>query len=215
MTPPCDEIRLDLGAYLLGALDPVAGDAVASHLETCQACREAYEEIAPVPVLLSRVPGNAFGDTPDPRSGQAERLLAEIDGIRRRRRRITAGVVAAMVAVAIGVVGTMRLNAPAPHAGVVVAATSASHTGVAGRAILTPTPEGTTLTVTLHGVRPGTRCQLVVMSASGRHEVAATWRASYDGDATVTGASAFTPQQIRRLLVVAGPRPPLAVLAVD
>ena len=54
MTPSsCDAIRLELGAYLLGASDLADSDAVAAHLETCADCREAYEEIAPVPVVLS------------------------------------------------------------------------------------------------------------------------------------------------------------------
>ena len=59
---------------------------------------------------------------------------------------------------------------------------------------------------------PGTRCELIVVGPAGRREVAATWRANYDGTAAVTGASAMTPAQISRMLVVAQPGPTLLVL---
>jgi hypothetical protein len=83
---------------------------------------------------------------------------------------------------------------------------------VSGRATLLATPEGTTVEVGVTGVRPGTRCQLVVLGLDGRREVAATWRANYEGTATVTGASALTPGQIRELIVAAQPGTPLVVM---
>ena len=67
---------------------------------------------------------------------------------------------------------------------------------------LTPQATGTQLTLTLTGVAPGERCQLVAVDSAGNREVAATWVASYEGRATVTGTTSLPPQSISSLEVV-------------
>jgi hypothetical protein len=54
---------------------------------------------------------------------------------------------------------------------------------------------------------------LIVIGRDGRREIAATWQANYEGMASVTGASALTPGQIRELVVAAHPGRALVVLA--
>lgn len=55
----CSEIRLQLEAYALGALDPHSCAQVAAHLETCPACRQdadALREVAAgLPLALSQI----------------------------------------------------------------------------------------------------------------------------------------------------------------
>src|SRR5690606_32136763 len=51
----CARIRPALGAYVLGGLEPVEAADVRTHLATCAECRAAYDEIAPLPRLLSMV----------------------------------------------------------------------------------------------------------------------------------------------------------------
>ncbi len=57
----------ELGAYLLGALEPDEAQRLRAHLEQCAACRAEYAELAPVADLLAKVPAEAFIDaSPEP-----------------------------------------------------------------------------------------------------------------------------------------------------
>jgi hypothetical protein len=195
----CRDIRVELGAYLLGALCPMDRARVAQHLETCGACRSELADLAPLPGLLARVPHN---DVPaGARSlGRADAAVAEVARIRRRRR-TGAALVAACAIALVAAFGFARAvqDASRPTATELVA--TRVRTSVSGHASLLPTPEGTQVAVGIAGVRPGTRCRLIVISFGGRREIAATWRANYEGDATVVGASALAPRQIHRLIV--------------
>jgi len=51
----CQEIRLELGVYVLGAIEAADRGAVDAHLARCAACRDQLAELAGLPVLLSRV----------------------------------------------------------------------------------------------------------------------------------------------------------------
>jgi hypothetical protein len=201
----CREIRVELGAYLLGALGPVDRARVARHLDTCAECRGELADLAPLPGLLARVP---WDDVPAgaPREGRADQAVAEIARIRRRRRTGVALVAACAIAL-VGVFGITRAVQDGGRPASTQLAAARVRTPVSGHATLTPTPEGTRLVVGISGVHPGTRCQLIVIAFGGRREIAATWQASYDGDATVVGASALAPRQIHRVIVasVAGP----------
>jgi hypothetical protein len=207
----CQAIRLELGAYVLGALDAAERDQVAAHLERCADCSRELARLAPLPGLLARVPGPQLADAADDEPQGAERLLAELARIRKRRRRVVAAIAMACVVAVFGGFGLTRTLGPsAAHPTVISAASASTH--VSGRIALVATPEGSRLEIGLTGVRPGTRCWLVVVGSGGRREVAATWRASYDGRAAVTGASAMTPAQITRMMVVAQTGEALLVL---
>jgi anti-sigma factor RsiW len=49
----------DLGAYVLGALEPEQADAVRAHLDSCQLCRDEVLDLAWIPPLLSLVCASA------------------------------------------------------------------------------------------------------------------------------------------------------------
>ena len=49
----CDHIRTELGAYVLGALEPAEADSVREHLERCSRCASEHAEIAQLPALLT------------------------------------------------------------------------------------------------------------------------------------------------------------------
>ncbi|MFC8276934.1 anti-sigma factor family protein [Streptomyces sp. NPDC057271] len=61
MTDPADEaddpphIRLQLGAYVLGALTPEEDREIAAHLLDCESCGAEYLEFAETPTLLALV----------------------------------------------------------------------------------------------------------------------------------------------------------------
>jgi hypothetical protein len=67
--------------------------------------------------------------------------------------------------------------------------------------VLTPQESGSRLSMTLSGVSSGQRCDLVIESADGHREVTATWQATYEGAANVTGSTSVPAQRISRMLV--------------
>jgi anti-sigma factor RsiW len=78
--------REDLGAYLVGALEPDEAARLRRHLEQCAACRAEYEELAPVVGLLATVPGEALtadgapSAPPDPEGWERLRARAGLAG---------------------------------------------------------------------------------------------------------------------------------------
>jgi len=208
---PCLATRLELGAYLLGALDGSDRARVAVHLATCPACRDDLAGLAPLPGLLARIHHDEPVTDATSHPGNAELLLAQIARIRRRRRGMAAGVAAACAAVALGIFGAQQVlrGTVGPHSVVVAVTNPSSH--VSGRATLLATSTGTSVVVGITGVPAETRCQLIVRGLDGRREIAATWQANYEGTATVTGASALTPGQIRDLVVADNGGRPLLV----
>ncbi|MGW2561399.1 zf-HC2 domain-containing protein [Streptomyces sp. NPDC001514] len=46
-------MELQLGAYVMGALDPADDALVSAHLGQCAECRAAYLDIAEVPSMLT------------------------------------------------------------------------------------------------------------------------------------------------------------------
>ncbi|MEV4320848.1 zf-HC2 domain-containing protein [Microbispora rosea] len=51
----CEEVRISLGSYVLGALDAKETAEVEAHLDTCAACRAELAELSGLPPLLARV----------------------------------------------------------------------------------------------------------------------------------------------------------------
>jgi anti-sigma factor RsiW len=58
MRDSCAQLRLELGAYLLGAIEPGQRAVVEHHLVTCPACRAELSDLAGLPSLLRRVPAD-------------------------------------------------------------------------------------------------------------------------------------------------------------
>ncbi len=54
-TEACGRIRLELGVYVLGAIEPAGRSAVDAHLACCAGCRDELAKLACLPGLLSRV----------------------------------------------------------------------------------------------------------------------------------------------------------------
>jgi Putative zinc-finger len=51
----CEQARISLGVYVLGAIDPAERAMVDAHLATCQTCRDELEGLAGLPALLAMV----------------------------------------------------------------------------------------------------------------------------------------------------------------
>jgi Putative zinc-finger len=207
MSTTCDSLeRLSLGAYVLGALDPVERAAVEDHLSGCPACRDELASLAAMPGLLSRVRvEDVLEPAPSPSPAAADRLIARVRAARRaRRRRLgTAAGAVALAAVAAGAIVLATWNSGGGDASRNVASISATsaRTGVTASFGLRPAPWGTSVRVRLRGVPPNTRCRLIAHSRDGRREVAGTWRATYDGTADVQAATAIPRAQLASLEV--------------
>jgi hypothetical protein len=207
----CAEAKQALGVLVLGALDPAERDAVEAHVAACPGCAAALAEIAPMAGLLHRVrleggPPLPQADPPAP-PALVDRALARIrfeERRDRRRRWVVVAAAAACLAVLLGGI-VVRVHGSSTAAPVLASGTSAT-TSVWARVLMTPTDSGTTLDLTLGGVRPGEHCQIVAVSHTGVTDVAASWVAAYDGEAEITGATWLTLNDIQSLRVTSPDR---------
>lgn len=201
------EARLALGALVLGALEPAERAAVEMHVATCAPCRAELADLAVLPGLLGRLSPEqaaaAAPGPPDPPDELLERILARARARRARGRRLTAWTAAAAAAAAgiVWLVAAGPLATPEREPAVVVVEGRDPASDVRGKVTLSPTPNGTQVALALEGVQPGEECQLVATTADGRTEVTATWQATYQGEATVTGSTSLSLADIDRLAI--------------
>jgi anti-sigma factor RsiW len=200
--------RLSLGAYVLGALDPVERAEVQAHVSECVECRDELAELAAMPGLLSRVRLEDVLEPPASPSAGVDRVLGRLRAARRVRRRrfaLSASAVALAAAAAIGFVAIGGSGDGSPDGTQSVSAMS-RQTGVAATFGVRGASWGTAVRVRLHGVRPGTQCRLIAISLDGHREVAGTWRATYDGTTDVQTATSISRDRLAsfEILTAAG-----------
>lgn len=84
-----DELRLSLGAYALGTLEPDDRERVRRHLEQCPRCVEELEQLAPLPEFVALTRATGATET-DPSPLLEDRVLAgyRIAAAPPRRRRL-------------------------------------------------------------------------------------------------------------------------------
>lgn len=220
----CADVRIALGAYVLGGLAADEHQRVREHLAGCDRCREEYAGLAGLPNLLANVtPEQAELIDRDPAAVRPEptdfglhqllgRVRAERDAERRGARRrgaLLLAAVAAVVALAIG---------GGVWAGGQLAPTDsdfgASPTGetltwegenvaadVQVEARLTPYGWGTRVTMVMNGVRPGEICDFKVIDESGKVWGAGSWviRPGHAKDAEWFGDVGVPIDQVARV----------------
>jgi Putative zinc-finger len=201
----CQEARISLGVYVLGAIDPAERALVDAHLATCRDCRDELAGLAGLPALLARVSMEeaiALADTGGPLTAAADEaveppreLLAtvlDLTAARRRRRRwreAGAGVAAALV-IAAGVFGGLRLGSSPGPVSAVAQGQAALPNGAPNGPMQTVTGQsggmaatvsyssmgwGTQIDVKVNGIPVGTNCQLWAFDASGNRYLAGSW----------------------------------------
>jgi len=108
-TGTCSDIRVELGVYVLGAIAPADRVKVVRHLAVCERCREELAELAALPALLRRLPAACASEPKAPGAAwtdeRSEAGRQRLDGGRRRAKRKTVLVAAAVTALA-GVAGS-------------------------------------------------------------------------------------------------------------
>jgi anti-sigma factor RsiW len=197
----CGDVRLALGVYVVGAIDPAERAIVDAHLSHCVACREELAGLAGLPALLGRVPardverlaasGTGPGGLEEPPPELLSSLLGRVAARRRARRwrTITMAAAAAVIAVAGGLAGGAAISgdfsSSPPVAGQSPPVVARHHyqryqatdplTHVTAVVAYSPAAWGTSLRVRVSGVRAGTTCEFWVENAQGQRSVAGGW----------------------------------------
>lgn len=212
-----------VAAYLLGALPDDERVAFAEHLAGCPTCAAELVELqGPVAVLSRLSPEDVAVDELTGEVAPSGQLLdrvlaagrAESSGprpavVRHRRRRWLASAAAAAVIAAGGT--TAGLLATGGH-GASLPTFAARQAGVWMQVSLHNQQSGTELSVAVKGLPKGEHCQLEAVSRSGSHEIAGSWTAAYDGDASATGFTSFATNQLASLVLLGTTGHPLVTV---
>jgi hypothetical protein len=230
-------VREELGAYVLGALEPEERETVAAHLAECPSCAAEHARLAGLPELLRPAEGLEIPAAP---SGVEERVLDHIAAERGtaahggRLRRGWAGflrrhpLTRGRAAIAAGLAGAV-LGAGATALAVGVgdegAATQQAqyqlrltgNEGATARAQLTPGGNGTELHLWVRGLPPGAEAVYEVKCERGDWSASAgTFRADAEGNAYAVLTTAARIGEYERIRVVRrGPPRDLDVMSAE
>ncbi|MEV8634430.1 zf-HC2 domain-containing protein [Streptosporangium sp. NPDC051023] len=117
-------MRMSLGVYVLGALEPEECVLVEAHLAECDGCRAEFEELTGVAGFLGKVSEEDVAQAASPPHAVLERLLSA-SAKRRRMTRVLLSLAASVLVVGLG--GTMwAAMRPSENAGDLALPTSVS-----------------------------------------------------------------------------------------
>ena len=216
MSASHEDVKLLLGAYVLGGLGEPDLSAVQDHLPTCATCRDELAHLAVLPGLMRRRPrvDDEPASTPAAPPQLLPALLRQVDVERRRDRRrargrlaVAAVTVAALTAGAGAVLSRDAGSDPGPQ--VRFGATAGSATS--GQAHLLAKAWGTAITVDLAGLPRTGRFVLRTTGRDGTNEQAATWAATANGVVRVVGATSISTGDVTEVAVVGSSGQLLAV----
>ena len=205
MSDSHEDVRMLLGAYVLGGLGDTDLGRVQDHLPMCSTCRDELASLAGLPGMLRRRPVES--DSP-PNLAVPPQLLPALLGevaAQRRQARRRSGLrlaVAAVTVAALTAGGGALLSRETDSAGVQASFAAAAGSSMSGRVQLTAKPWGTALTVDLAGLPRSGRFVLQTTGRDGAREQAASWGATATGTVKVVGATSLTPHDLTRVAVV-------------
>jgi putative zinc finger protein len=114
MMMTCDEVRMSLGAYVLGALEPDECVLVEAHLAECADCQAEFDELTGVSAFLGKVSESDVAQVGRPPQAVLDRLLsARVK--RHRMTRLMLSLAASVLVVGLGG-GIWAANRPANEA---------------------------------------------------------------------------------------------------
>ncbi|MFD9125937.1 anti-sigma factor family protein [Kitasatospora sp. NPDC059571] len=189
--------HVDVGAYILGVLDPEDVERFELHLAGCPVCSAEIDELSGVaPLLAELAEAGPVAAAPPP--GLLDRLVGEVTATRRRNRVRRLSLVAAAAVLVIGgplvtIAATGHDQARAPVAAAAQFAATDPTSGVSAAIGVQPVAWGSQVTLALSNVRGPQSCDLVAVSRSGERQTVTTWSVpptGYDTEALRTGGGA-------------------------
>lgn len=145
----CDTVRLELGAYVLGGLEPAEVAHVEAHLAVCPSCAAEVEDLAELPDLLALADDTPPDVPPDLRDRTVARATSQ-PATRQRHRRTAAliAAVAALIGALVGAGGVLLVDRDPPPDEVL----AVTDDPVEGRIALRDTPSGMDVELTAAGL---------------------------------------------------------------
>ncbi|WP_406196993.1 zf-HC2 domain-containing protein [Kitasatospora sp. NBC_01560] len=178
--------RTDVGAYVLGLLEPADRAAFEEHLAGCPQCAEQVRELGFMEPLLAEYAASAeaagldpAAPPPEPDGALLDRLVAEVAARRRRgriRRLVLVGAAAAMLVAGPAITAAVVTDS-APGVVAVAQQFSATDPASGARAVVgvDGKPWGTQVSLELSNVRGPLSCDLVAVSHTGERQTVTTW----------------------------------------
>jgi len=209
--PTHTQLRLSLGSYVLGSLEPADRATLDAHLPGCPACREELASYAALPALMSRlsidqvrqptptVPPTVLNRALNTVAAERNSTVTQLH--RWRRATVLSAAAATIVAVVLGAT-LLHTQTPSPPEGTPLIA--AAGVSASGSASLQAKPWGTALTLQLQGLPQGDSFTAWVTAPNGTRSIAATWTPSPNGHATLTGAANITDTTHAALQIMQG-----------
>ncbi|MER7440383.1 anti-sigma factor family protein [Micromonospora avicenniae] len=217
--------HVDIGGYLMGALDEEQVRQVEEHLAGCAECRTEVESLQEWTMALQAVPDAMLLDGP-PEGGDLmlQRTLRQVrsESTGRRQRRGVMMSAAAAVVIAAAVSGGVVLGhttgdapnieaQPGPSTSVTAAdpttryaSASDPATGARITVAVTPAAGWVRVNAAVAGVPQGARCRLLVVGKDGSSVLAGSWLVSEKGAAdgtTLDGSALIDPDQVDSIRV--------------
>jgi anti-sigma factor RsiW len=219
-----DHLSDTLGAYVLGALDEQETREVAAHLAGCVECRALAAEFTGLKDKLGAVPPEIFLDgLPEGGDLLLRRTLRQVrtehhSGLKTRTMLMSAAAVIAVAVVLGGGIVLGRNTATTDSVALPASTTASGRTPSVRAAVhIHGAQNGAELSVTVQpaggwvrvaawvaGVPTGQKCQLIVVSRTGRTEVAGSWLVSRHGTnigTNLEGAALIPADQVASVQV--------------
>jgi anti-sigma factor RsiW len=188
----------ELGAYVLGALEPPERRQVEGHLARCPVCAAELAELEGLPALLDRVPREDLEPVavaPSPELFERVAAAADLRPARRPRRLLlVAAALVAMLGLGAGVTWWLSGD-DARTRSAVAGPVQATVTATAAR-------DGSALDVTVAGLDAGEICTMVAVDDDGERHPAGEWPASEAGDGRWVGWASVDPGSLDEVVLL-------------
>ncbi len=187
--------HVEAGVYVLGAMDDAEATAFEQHLAGCGACGVELDALMEVESALAELSAGLPDAAPahevltPPGPELLDRVLGDVRTVRRRRRLFL--VAAAVVLVAAGPLITLGVTGH-HHEPVSQTVSAAAPHGIHATVAMTDTTWGTSVNVTLAGVRGPLTCELVAVGKDGTRQTTSTWSVAGAGYGVPGSPERFT-----------------------